>query len=71
MCGLTFLLMMCESMVAGLTRNPLVCAIFGAYGAFLFVQISGGLAQPVSSLVFTLTAIGVLHLWRLSRSQPG
>jgi hypothetical protein len=71
MCGLTFLLMMCEHMIAGLTRNPLVCAIFGAYGAFLFVQISSGLAQPVSSLVFTLTAIGTLHLWRLSRCQPG
>jgi hypothetical protein len=69
MCMLTFLLMMCESMVARVTGNPLVCAIFGAYSAFLFVQMSSGLAQPVSSLIFTLSAIGALHLWRLSRGQ--
>jgi hypothetical protein len=66
MCVVTFLLLMCESMLARFTENPLVCAIFGAYVAFLFVQISSGLAQPVSSLVFTLSAIGALHLWRLS-----
>ncbi len=71
MCVLTFLLMTCERMVARLTGNPLVCAIFGSYGAFLFVQISSGLAQPISSLMFALTAIGALHLWRLSRYQPG
>ena len=69
MCVLTFGLLMCESMLAGFTANPLVCAIFGAYSAFLFVQISSGLAQPVSSLVFTLTAIGALHVWRLRLPQ--
>ncbi|ULA64992.1 MAG: conserved membrane protein of unknown function [Nitrospira sp.] len=65
MCILTFVVMACERGLAGLTGNSVMCAVFGAYAAFLLVQISGGLSQPAASLLFTIMVVLALHYWRV------
>lgn len=62
---LTFVVMACERVLADLTGNPVMCAVFGAYAAFLLVQISSGLSQPASSLIFTVIVVMALHYWRV------
>lgn len=65
MCILSFFIMVSERFIADLTGNPIVRAVFGVYVAFLFVQITSGLSQPASSLLFTIAAIVALHYWRV------